>query len=396
VIPWSSRDTVAPPALRNTLASALGAQAAVGSRNSGVPAQLARLAFPMTISPQGPLTAAGLPAVFVSLSGERGPNAGEQIASWRLGRMGQAVLQSIDALDAGHAIPAPSSYLLINSKIVPFWAVRLLVLALLFPVLVVTVDGLARARRRGHTITRWTGWVLAGAVPFALGVLVVKAAKYISLIGVAPPDPVGAGVIPLGGSGLAVLILVAIVVVASFALVRPALIHITARVSKESIARGETTRAGDGAGPALLLVASLVALALWWRNPYTAALFVPALHLWIWAIDPEVRIRRPFKLLMLLIGLVPPALVIGYYVHVFGLSGSGVLWTGVLLIAGGQMGLLVAFAFSVMLGCLAGAIVIAAAAPGPPGHEAEVVTVRGPVTYAGPGSLGGTQSALRR
>ena len=398
IVPWSDGDTVAPPSLRSTLATALGAQASLGARNSGIPAQLARLAFPLTISPQGPLVSDGVPAVLVSRSGERGPRPGEAIAksSSEIGHMGQAVLQAIDALDAGQAMPAPSSYLTLSSKIVPFWAMRLLVLALLFPVLAVTVDGLARARRRGYTITRWAGWVLAGAVPFALGVLVLEAAKVTSLIGVAPPDPVGAGVVPLDGSGVTALVFVAIVVVASFGLLRPAIIHVSAHLSKERAKRGDNTDAADAAGPALMLVASVVLLWLWWRNPYMAALFVPAVHLWAWAVDPDVRIRRPLKLLMLVIGLIPPALVIGYYVHAFGLSAAGVLWDGALLIAGGQLGLGVALAFSVLLGCLAGAFVIAARPPGPRSHDAEVVTVRGPITYAGPGSLGGTQSALRR
>ena len=397
IVPWSNGDTLAPAALRNTLASAIGRRALVGSRNSGIPAQLARLAFPMTISAQGPLLGAGLPAVLVSLSGERGPRPGEAIAPTpaRLGGMGQALLQAIDALDAAQPLPPPSSYLVLSSKVVPFWAVRLLVLALLLPVIAVTVDGLARARRRGHTITRWAGWVLAGAVPFILGVLVIKAAKYTSVIGVAPPAPVGAGVIPLDGSGLVVLIAVALVIVASFAFVRPAIIHVSARLSRETIARGEEPGTGN-AGPALLLIASLVALALWWRNPYAAALLVPALHLWVWVVDPEARVPRPVKLLLVIIGLVPPALVIGYYVHAFGLSATGVLWNGALLIAGGQLGLAAALAWSVVLGCLAGAFVIAVVPPGGRGEDAPVVTVRGPVTYAGPGSLGGTQSALRR
>jgi hypothetical protein len=396
VVPWSGGDTLAPPALRNTIASALGSRALVGSRNSGIPAQLARLAFPMTISAQGPLVAGGLPAVLVSLSGERGPRPGEAIGPFaRIGGMGQAMLQAIDALDAGQPIPPPSSYLMLSSKIVPFWAVRLLVLALLLPILAVTVDGVARARRRGHTVTRWAGWVLAGAVPFILGVFVIKAAKYTHVIGVAPPDPVGAGVIPLDASGLVVLIAVALMIVASFALVRPAIIHVSARVSRESIPRGEdaSTRC---AGPALLLIASVVALALWWRNPYAAGLLVPALHLWVWVVDPEVRIPRPVKLVMVLIGLIPPALVIGYYVHAFGLSATGVLWNGVLLIAGGHLGVAAALAWSVVLGCLAGAFVIAVQPPAGLGEDAPVVTVRGPVTYAAPGSLGGTRSALRR
>jgi hypothetical protein len=48
------------------------------------------------------------------------------------------------------------------------------------------------------------------------------------------------------------------------------------------------------------------------------------------------------------------------------------------------------------MGCVvsAGGIVVALARL--PRPEQQPVTVRGPVTYAGPGSLGGTKSAMRR
>src|SRR5581483_7974410 len=52
VVPWSSTDTVAPTALRNTAAAALRVQAGVRSSNPGIPAQIARLAFPLTLSAQ--------------------------------------------------------------------------------------------------------------------------------------------------------------------------------------------------------------------------------------------------------------------------------------------------------------------------------------------------------
>jgi hypothetical protein len=403
VVPWSGGALLAPPALRNTVAAALGAQAGVRSRSPGVPAQLARLALPLTLSPQGPLIAAGEPAVLLSLSGERGPQPGEALpsnpadATLRLGNIGQAVVQMVDALDAGSSIAKPTAGVVLSTKVVPLWAVRLLVLALILPVLAVMVDGLARARRRGHTITRWVGWVLGGAVPFVLGLLIIKLAKLTSVIPVAPPGPVGSGQVPMQTAGLLVLIVVAIAIVAGFALLRPVCIRLSAQLSREEL-QGDAgaAEAAQAAGPALLLVACVVALAVWWSNPFAAALLVGALHLWIWVVDPDVRIPRPVAVLMLLVGLVPPALVIAYYVHAFGLSGSDVLWNGTLLIAGGQLSLAMALAWSVVLGCFAGVLVIAISAPGAQRADQPAVTVRGPVTYAGPGSLGGTESALRR
>ena len=72
------------------------------------------------------------------------------------------------------------------------------------------------------------------------------------------------------------------------------------------------------------------------------------------------------------------------------------IWAATLLIAGHVVTPLEVLQWSVFLGCVvtaAGILVVLARQPRP---EEVPVTVRGPVTYAGPGSLGGTKSALRR
>jgi hypothetical protein len=56
-----------------------------------------------------------------------------------------------------------------------------------------------------------------------------------------------------------------------------------------------------------------------------------------------------------------------------------------------------ALEWCLLLGCLAvTAALVVLAAQGQRRTAPVPVTVRGPVTYAGPGSLGGTKSALRR
>ena len=52
-------------------------------------------------------------------------------------------------------------------------------------------------------------------------------------------------------------------------------------------------RSDDGTAAALLLVMSVAAVLLWIANPFAAALMVPALHLWLWAIDSDLRIVLP-------------------------------------------------------------------------------------------------------
>jgi len=67
------------------------------------------------------------------------------------------------------------------------------------------------------------------------------------------------------------------------------------------------------------------------------------------------------------------------------------------MIAGGAMPVAMAACWALALGCLASALVIAVRSVRSAASAAEApVTVRGPASYAGPGSLGGTKSALRR
>jgi hypothetical protein len=100
------------------------------------------------------------------------------------------------------------------------------------------------------------------------------------------------------------------------------------------------------------------------------------------------------------LGLVPLGLLISFYAHQLGLSVGAVAWNAIALVAGGHVGLGGALLWSVAFGCLAGALMLAltpSAEPlsGGPEQRSEV-TIRGPLSYAGPGSLGGTESALRR
>jgi hypothetical protein len=144
-----------------------------------------------------------------------------------------------------------------------------------------------------------------------------------------------------------------------------------------------------------MLVLCGCTLAIWVTNPFAAALAVPALNLWIWAVAPDLHLRRPFVVALVLLGLVAPGLVFAYYAHAFLLGPAAMAWTGVLMVAGGKLPVLQTVEWCVLAGCTAAVVGISVRLmrrkrP----HDVEV-TVRGPVTYAGPGSLGGTDSALR-
>jgi hypothetical protein len=140
----------------------------------------------------------------------------------------------------------------------------------------------------------------------------------------------------------------------------------------------------------------VVALTLWLSNPFAAILIVPALHLWMWIVVPEVRLPGPAVAVLLLGGLALPGLVAFEYAQTLGLGPLTVAWSWVLLLAGGGVGIASAIEWSVFLGCVISVVVLAIRAVSQPQPEQAPVTIRGPVTYAGPGSLGGTKSALHR
>jgi hypothetical protein len=269
------------------------------------------------------------------------------------------------------------------------------VLALLVPVLITTIDGLARARRRGHVIWRSLVLVLAAAVPFVLGVLVVLAARLLGVIAAAPPGPVAPGAVPLHGAGIAVLAVAACVAIGSLAGVGT-LARRLRPLPPDPGARGPE-RSSDGAVAALLLVMCAVTFAIWVGNPFAAALVVPALHLWLWAVNPDLRLAFPVRLLLVAVGLAPVVLVVVYYADVYGFGLLQAVWGAALLLAGHGVSLVAALEWSIVLGCLVSVTTIALlAARGSRVEPAPPITVRGPVNYAGPGSLGGTKSALRR
>ena len=393
IVPWSNNATVAPLLLRNTLAASVSSLAGLSSGSSGIGAQFAHLAFPFSATEQGPFGAYGIPAVLLSRSGNRSSTAGEPLAGpAAVAGLGQAVLQTVNALNTGPEVPAPTAYLTIAGKFVPAWAVSALVLALILPVLATTVDALARARRRGHSIVRGVLWVLAGAVPFLVALVLILVIRLGGLLPATPPGPVGAGGVPLSGAGIAALASVLLVIVVSFVWLRPLCLRMTQRIGRSRV----DGPAEDGAAVALALVMCVTTLIIWALNPFAAALVIPALHVWVWLTDANVRERRAIKALLALVGLLAPALVVVYYAHSLGLSVIEVPWNGLLLLVGGQLGLPAAVYWTVLLGCAASAlaIMLRSAPERPRGTPA--VTTRGPITYAGPGSLGGTNSALRR
>jgi hypothetical protein len=384
VVPWSSSMELAPLELRRTVERAVTTEAAMRPGADSPFVQFARLAFPLALGEQAPFGARGIPAVLLSAAGERPASAAAPASSAHLTAFGRATLRSISALDGGADVPGASTYLVVSRKVLPAWPVRLLAAALLLPVLLASVDALARVRRRRERVGMWLRWVAAAVVPFALAALFAIGLRLTGLLTAVPGAPAPAGAVPMSGAALASVL---VVLALGWLVLRPLLLRL-ARV------RGRV--AGPGAATATMLVLCGAAVALWIVNPFACLLLVPALHLWLLAVAPEAPAPRIAALAMFAAGLLPPLLVAAVYAQAFGLGPLRLAWSGLLLVAGGGVGIGVVLLWCVVLGCAAGVLAILVRAQ-PGGPDAGVpITVRGPATYAGPGSLGGTESALRR
>ena len=396
VVPYSDGVGSAPLELQRTLAAAIMQNAGVDPGAPSALGQLAHLAFPLSIGEQGALDARGVPAVLVQASGERGPSSGTPVGKERLEVFGRGVLSAVDALDTAPDVTQTlETGLVLGRKTMPAWVLRLLVLTLLLPALITILDGLARARRRRLAVGPSTLWALSCALPFLCSAVFVYLLGWLGLLGATPDGAVLPSALAFGArAGTAAAALVLSFVFAW--LLRGMLIR-----------RLEVEVRPDPELGALTLLSVLLAVGVfaWIGNPLAALLALPALHLWLLLAVPErleigYRSRRAVSLALVALGFAPLALLVLFYAHQLGLGAGDVAWMAVLLLAGGHVGLVAAILWSAAFGCLVAAAMVALdALPAPhgvPSAEELEVSIRGPLSYAGPGSLGGTESALRR
>jgi hypothetical protein len=319
--------------------------------------------------------------------------------------MGGGALRTVTALDrAGRLEHGPPAYVVVFRKVLPRWSIALLVAALLIPALVASVDALARASRRGDGVARWWAWALAGALPFLAAYAVAELLVLAGAIPDAPPVPVPPELEPVeAGSAVSLLGLAATAALA-WVLLRP----LAARWLRDRAGRrrgrarrpGEPRREGaaaPGAGAVVSLALALVVTAIWLFNPFAALALVPAVHCWMLALLTSVR--RGVALTLLALGLLVPAAIALLYLARLALDPLEGAWYALLLVTGGHVDPLSALAGCVLLGllgCALAAVVARRADAEPEVPREQAPRVRGPGGYAGPGSLGGTESALRR
>lgn len=367
----------ATDSLRNELGTA-------GGPSATPPGQLARVAFPVGLGAQGVLLEEGLDATRLSGSGERAPPPGsrslDDVRAQRYGELGRSALRVVSALDSSSARPehGPRSYVLAGGGVLPGWALELLAAALILPVLVASIDALARASRRGEAVVPWLEWVIAGTVPFALGLGVGKLLPLVGLVKDAPAAPLEPSLAKVDGAALGALGGVALLVVLTWALLRTPLVR----------RGGSLPGAGaPGAGVATALALSAVAIGVWFLNPFACLLFALPLHCWMLAVLSGAR--RSVRAWLVVIGVIPVAIVAWTYMRELLLDPLEALWYAFLLVTGGQVGVPTALVGCVIAGLFGATVAIVAsrwragaptaepaAGPGEPGHPAAI----GPAT----------------
>jgi hypothetical protein len=361
------------------------------------PAQLLRLAFPIGIGAQGVLLERGIEALRISGSGETDPPARDtrlgDVDATRYGELGRGVIRTVAALDDAPKPPAhgPSSYVTVAGQAMPGWAVALLGIALIFPALLASVDAFARVRRRRHPVGRWVWWLAAAIVPFAIGLAL---AEFLSLVGVgldAPPAPLDPAQAGLDSGAIVSLSLVALAIALSWLVLRSRVIRRAGKLPPSP--------AAPGAACVVSLAFCGAALWMWFLNPYMALLAVPALNCWMIATQTDVRPRT--ALVLFGAGLLPGVLLAIFYLARLNLDPLHGLWYLSLVVTGGAVGFPTALLGCTLLGITASVAAIVRARarewsePEPAARE-QAPSVFGPGGHAGPGMLGGTESAVRR
>jgi len=196
---WSTAPRAAPPWLWLTVPPAARVNGNLPTRLPSAPAQVLRLAVPASAGSQAPFVAAGIPALTVSAAGgAAAPPAADTldtVSSQTLARLGatvQAVVQALDGLQApGEA--SGRTIFLTRHRALPGASLTLVVLALLVPLLAVTVDLFAHCRRERVPVRRAVLRSLLHLLPWLLLLAIVWLADLVGLLprspdAVVPPD----------------------------------------------------------------------------------------------------------------------------------------------------------------------------------------------------------------
>ncbi|MFN2612192.1 MAG: hypothetical protein ABR536_02350 [Solirubrobacterales bacterium] len=373
VVPWSTGPQSTSIELERTAETSIDDETSSRNRDESAFAELARLALPVSLGEQGPLIESGIDAVRISSTGERPPDpsldAPDDVSADTLDQFGRATLATLLALD-GNDAPlkhGPSAYVGMVGNLLPGWALALVSMSLIVPLVLVAAAADLRAARRPEILLAAGVWVLIRGLPLLLALLATYLLGFAGLMP-RPGFPYDPGRFPIGIPEIIGLVLIAAVLIGGLIVVKP-------------WRRPPPSVGGGGAAAACATLIAIGGLGVWIANPYLALLIVPALHAWVLLLAESTAVGSVVAVGITLLGLVPLfaalAVIAGHLA-----VGRDVFWQLFLLLGDGQISPSLALLGCLLGGCGLSALALArsrivvpppARRPAPP-----KITVRGP------------------
>jgi hypothetical protein len=317
-------------ALVSTATARILDQTGSGPHHPGFFGQLVDLGFPFTLYEQGPFVARGVPAITLTTGGNRPPSAfgdtAGRLATSKLAKMGRAAQELLGSLNQGLEVAQrTTSDVWVGDRRIRGWTIELVLITLLVPFIVASVDLFALGRRHGVRLlpairalrSRLCYWAFAGAV--------FTCFRLLGAFGSGPPRPPSPETSFAGDWPVLALIGLAVVVGVGWIVARDRLTP-RRRVTAEEQLAGQTVA---------LLALVIVALLVVGTNPFALLFVLPALHLWLW-LPQHQRSPLPVRLGLFALGIVGPAIVVLSLAWRYGL-GFDAPWYLVLLVVVGYV-----------------------------------------------------------
>jgi hypothetical protein len=340
------------PTLLATAAASIEREAEQPPEVPRAASQLVSLAFPFTLHEQGPFVTEGVPAITITTGGERSgapdEDTIEAVTPARLGELGRAAQDLLLRLDGSPELAqGTQSYVYVGDRMIRGWALQLLLLALLVPVTVATVDLFARCRRRHVSLIRAFRSLGVRVVLWLWIGLLFGLFSLVGLLADGAGRPIDPGSETAGSWPVVVLVVLLVLSTLGWLAARPGL-------AGDGPASRSQELGGHLAGMLVLLGVSLVVAA---SNPYALLFVLPSLHAWLWI--PHIpRSRLSTRLALYAAGFAGLFLLVASFAVRLGL-GLDAIWYLLALVSSGYVALpvilaaLVWFAIAQHMGAIA-------------------------------------------
>ncbi|MCK9247422.1 MAG: hypothetical protein M0P31_00350 [Solirubrobacteraceae bacterium] len=341
VVPWANGGRSAPLRLQRTVEHALREERLAPVSTDGPWSQLTHRTLPGTTGAQGVLNQRDVPAVTVAGGGTTPLHGDERVDEEAFTAYVRGTLRALRAIDgAPDALGPQQDGIVVLDSVLPGWAIRLLVLALVVPLVGGVVMVILTLARDGHPLAAGAASVAGCAAgPLLAGMLALFLGR-LDLVWPATPAPLDGSAVRTGPwAGAAVVALTAILV-AGVVVARPLL-------TRDAAGRSRPTRAG--VATAVFAMVLLVVVVLLVLNPVGALLVLPAAVAWPAAIAPFPVLQPLHRAFLTVVGAALPVAAGITVISDLGIPVLQVPWSLVLVAASGHtspVGILVVSLFA--------------------------------------------------